>query len=912
MRVSACLLLLTICAWPSYGQEGATTHQSGQDWSLPPAILSMLGKEAREAMPDLLRYPEDKPLPDQHIVTKMLTEINQAADSASRSMSGAEALKEPNQGVGIAFDLGGSMIPNRVVGLGVVLFGKIVTGQAGLIMEREGERLSKEHERAAENIVRAAVAQANEDTRQKWLTTSIDTPEAHASAINELMGDQNDFFNAHALAGLPEGARLELLDARDGMLKAALVRYAKMNDTERAAESQSVRNELQAQRRQIEDLAFLKEEIPIQLDAMSHIMETRLESVEVELGLINDQVGAIQSQMWRGMDERGRLSALKNGFMPNMPDAKRKEMIGDLSKTVSIMNRRDELNSKLQTVGQIGTALAQMGVPIDAVNLQKNVNTASVAINVISSIAMGNMFGAFTGASGLFGGGGGQDAADAAIHQKLDQVIKLQKQTLVKLDELSKQIQASTDLLLSKLDNIDQKVTTILALMRDQSFVNPLNSCRIFSEDARNKGMIDGQYPSYEARAEHFRDDNTGLGHRHYQACRSFIESLRLIHPEGRDIGSPGVLSPFFAEANITAPKDVTLDDKGNPIGLEPLYEMMVNATWKAIPPDADAACRDHLLAVLSDAPSRLSSGQAVFACPGTSATARELMSGLGRKILADKALEVYYSPLIIKSLIGYMQFVGPFDDLAVTSGTDAELIPIADIIQNGLVSDPDKDNAVWTRYYMDHLNVSVAQQTVLSGYYAIPAVVEVLRRESFGHKPSSYLPTNRPTVDHRCPGRPGEFPLETHLGWSCLLAENPYFLSNTIRYLVVKALQQSGSSLNDYNKALSDMDPGNITGVLPGLPIRIPPGSDKWSIGMRDASAKPWDIPLPSRAEIAADVVAYRVGSQEVIDLRDEMMRRLVMQSEQVSDLVRDEDGLLLRRAMIDDPSLSAAKLVQ
>jgi phage host-nuclease inhibitor protein Gam len=741
------------------------------------------------------------------------------------------------------------------------------------------------------------------------------------TAMLELIGpNQVDFFNKFGLAGLPNEAKNEIINAKANILAEALSRFKLQNERQRIADLKDLQTALTSQSADISkisaDVRRFQNATSQNITDVKTLINSSINNLSAEVSSVQNEVSAIQAHMWRGMNPHERLAALNDGFMRSLPVIEREELRKSLVDTVKVLNSRDKIITGLQTAGQIGNLLARAGVPIDVQNLQRNADIGTSAANLISNIALNNWIGALGSAGGLFGSSSG--GPDPEVIAKLDEILALQKETLQKLNELSEQLEASTNKILESIQQVDAKIDTILSSLKEETYKIPLQTCMEFTKRANNYYRAkNGLYPSYIARASHFDDDNRPGGYGYYRKCREFIDRVKLINPNGVADGSDGITSNIFVESFVAS-------NNAKPVG--PLFSRMLAITMRSASKLPAAECWNRSLAYLSDAPPIFSKAKIKeFICTSDISQNRSLKSESGETINGKLALDRYLSLTAVSSITSYAMFLAPFNSLEIEKRGKSRLRSLDDLVRIGVNNAPDADAVVWPRHYIDILNLAVAQQTVLSGIYALPTTEQLLFDSNFGRKAGlARIPSDQIDEDGKCKATAlknfevdKRYNPESHPAIACLLAENPYFLSNLSRHLVTMALLKSDSSLSDYNYALQSHDGTFIEAALPNIPIKwVKPADDQtspWAIDLRDAAGRPWSVSLPTASEIRSETVAYRLGAYDLIELRNSLLKRVVLQSPDVSDLIQIEsDGILLKRAFLDDPSLSNVDLFQ
>lgn len=883
----------------------------------PATVLSIIGTENSKYLLSAPAFTVTDPYSDNSI-NMMINSVNKATEDYAKRKMGIEKLEGAHQDVLHTINIVGAATP--IASIGATIIGKVLTDKVNVVIASETHKATKIYNDMITKSVQAAVGNASESTRQHWMEKTI-TDTDTGTAMLELIGpDQVDFFNKFGLAGLPNEAKNEIINAKANILVEALSRFKAQNERQRVADLKDLQTALNSQSGDISkissDVKKIQNATNQNINDVKTLINSSINNLSAEVSSVQNEVSAIQAHMWRGMNPHERLAALNDGFMKSLPASDREELRKSLVDTVKVLNSRDKIITGLQTAGQIGNLLARAGLPIDVKNLQRNADIGTSAASLISNITLNNWIGALGSAGGLFGSSSG--GPDPEIIAKLDEILSLQKETLQKLDELSEQLESSTNKILESIQQVDAKIGTILSSLKEEAYKSPLQTCMEFTKRANNYYQAkNGQYPSYIARAAHFDDDNRPGGYGYYRKCREFIDRVKVINPNGIADGSDGITSNIFVESFVAS-------NNAKPVG--PLFSRMLAITMRAASKLPASECWNRSLAYLSDAPPLFSKAKIKeFTCTSDISQNRSLKSESGEIINGKLALDRYLSLTAVSSITSYAMFLAPFNSLEIEKQGKSRLRSLDDLVRIGVNNAPDADAVVWPRHYIDIVNLAVAQQTVLSGIYALPITEQLLFDSNFGRKAGlARIPSDQIDQDGKCKATALKhfevdkmYNPESYPAIACLLAENPYFLSNLSRHLITLALLTSNSSLSDYDYALKSDDGTFIENALPNIPVKWVKTADDqispWIIDLRDASGRPWLVPLPTAAEIRTESVAYRLGAYDLIELRRNLLKRVVLQSPDVSDLIqKDNDGILLKRAFLDDPSLSNVELSQ
>lgn len=888
-------------------QQLSPFEQSGVK-NLPASVLAIIGREGSGYTGHATNQSS---YTDESNIARMLDGIEVASSRYAKEKQGLDVIRANHDNLQLGLRLSSIVLANPAASVAIEIGSKALSDRVNSVIAETSAYYSEQYQMSLQNVVNLAVARTDAEIQKKWEGQL--TEGNVGAAMSEIFGPQVDFFNRFALTDLSPEAKAEITNAKADMLAKALARQKLMSDSERKADREALEQGMDAQATKIKKIAtevsVFRKEWQSQLTALQDTQRAAYAGLKAELVDVKGDIDAIQKQMWRGMGPRERLAALNDGFLRTMKPEDRAQTIADLKVAVGVMDKRDEVLQVLGYAGQLGNVLAQVGFPIDVENFQKNINTASTVVNVVSNLALNNWLGAAQAAAGLFGGGGRD--VDAERHQEimqaLGETIRLQQETLKQIEQLSKQITASTNLVLSTLDKMDRKLDTILNLQVHMVFADG-GACGEFIRRAKSEGMSGGVFSSYEARRTHFRNDIES-GYDHYFRCKRFINTYKDVN-QPDSFGNGGFVVPLVFREEVLASSQA---DR-----LAPLLRRMLSLTLQASGNLGDARCTDRMLAYLSDAPRTFSVAKlGDIQCSSTSNAERKLKSHNGLTINGASVLSDAVAAGSVRTVVNYALFLAPYNTLLAP---DAKRLLTLDELRErqGQPIRPNDDAILWPKHYQDLISIALAQQTVLSGVYALPLAREIAEDTQFGRRGyGTWLAPEKVTENHRCQRTDTDSILEKddYQSLACLFGENPWFLSNFTRYVVTENLRSSGVTLNDYNFALSSSDGSHIREMLPNIRItwKQPEGDIKspWMVDMRDAAGRVWLVPLPTASEIRSNIVAYRPVADELFKLRKALQDRIILQDESVQSLAGENDaGFLFRRAVMSSPSLLAVNV--
>lgn len=236
---------------------------------------------------------------------------------------------------------------------------------------------------------------------------------------------------------------------------------------------------------------------------------------------------------WNQLGPSQKAEALRRGWLADkfkepqdrVDEITRLERIAKFNNVASKFENANEFLAGMSSVAGILNLPDETKKAI--ANAQKNIKTAQSVVNIAGSIATGNYFGALTAAGGLFGG----DSSDPATAQhqalmqrldmidaKLDQILRLQKETLAALANLHSDLTkfaVDTD---KRLGSIDLQ----LLGLRDKIQVGLLNQDGLSECESIKSQLL----PSNGDNPWKF-DKNTN-GFQSYNSRRGFFDQLTM------------------------------------------------------------------------------------------------------------------------------------------------------------------------------------------------------------------------------------------------------------------------------------------------------------------------------------------------------------------------------------------------
>lgn len=603
-------------------------------------------------------------------------------------------------------------------------------------------------------------------------------------------------------------------------------------------------------------LSNLSDQLSNETDALKK--QTASEADETSVSADEIAMRPDDASLWAQLSPREKLTALDEGAFANS-GVDTGKLRSSLAETSKILDARDEALGAVAAVGKLGTLAASLGVPIDTYNLTRNVDTASTAINVAASIATGNWMGALSAGVGLLGGGPGPDPTAvelSAISQKLDTVIALQQQTLQKLDDLSRQLQASTITIMTELNRLQRMVASVLVFEEQDAQTN-LWDCETFITKAGDDyGMKDGIFSSFEARRNHF--SNEWHSKEQFTSCMTYLAQVKDVKQRQGRGGVHFLNTVFLANSPETQPAadgyqnmlyhtlhllgSQNLDSKPNcsrrltwaaAMGVRYFSDLNVDELACGTVNDADISAQALHCAFGAENLARGAAANAQTECELLRYSNRNAGGSGSRESDYIYALKTSVVPENVKELGGILLFMTPYESLLKKNEagqpemlTDEELA--AEPSQDRLVND---DLYEWPNDFLNVVNIAIAQQAISAGSLATDATARLLRDSHYGasakfpvgdpSSPPSQSGATVPDPGAADPNIPNEteaqkdalrqfsgkghfigadFPaLYNYTATLSLFKSNPTYAVNFMRYLVTKRLSQNGVSRPEY-----------------------------------------------------------------------------------------------------------------
>ncbi|WP_262267019.1 MULTISPECIES: hypothetical protein [Microvirga] len=866
----------------------------------------------------------------------MMQSIDTARKDYLKRRHGIESFKEGNADLTSVFSLipGGGTAASKV---GSKLAGKLgtqaISTNSGDIAQTLTEANERKYRSAVTSAVRRVVADADPVVLAKWRSVGI-SPHNQVEARRELFGAAGDLMSRGILAGLPVEVQTDILGARTDLLNDAVIFLSEQSQSQLDQLRVDTDASLSAMKDEMSLLGKGLHALQGELDNSTRAVSALREGIEADLAALEKQMSApdpsvaVQSAMWREMTPHQKLLALDDGFLPELKGPEREDLRAKLRNVTAIMDRRDVVLNGLSGLGTLGNLAKGIGIPIDNYNLQKNINDASSAVNLISNIALGNWYGAAQSLNGLFGGGGADpDAAAASRHAEimdtLKKIIDLQIETLRRLEQISEQIQMSTRAILARLEEVESKVDLANEKLLYELVGKPFSACTEFVRTAQAEPyrMRNGMFQSFEDRRRHF-DADQGRDTPTFSTCSTLLDQMKIVEPP----------QTRPEQANLVMMVHQAFRFEHQDVGNRSLYpwiqRRMRDVTYYALGISEKPNCQNRLLSVLSAAPRKFADIPDVkLNCADADIPSYAGYTNVeGAPINASDALEYTLAPGVVREIVETSMFIAPYWELIQNDrnrpprhrlATEEELAAgqLDRNIPRSMATD-------WPRRYLDLVNIANAQTLLHSGGLVAERLGERIKALKFGTLVDFKSDEVKRFVAERCVPRAGaapddglkkeEWAKHEYLVLSCLLSDNPAFERNVIDRIIAAGLRAKGAGLFEYDHAVKLRHPAALIELFPDLPLELVTAGDQygWHLKLVKSDGSPLLVPLPSASALRLNLIDTPNSGSALLDIRDRLLDRVTATAAQTLTENNPEAAYTLRQAFLADPAFGRVPL--
>lgn len=524
---------------------------------------------------------------------------------------------------------------------------------------------------------------------------------------------------------------------------------------------------------------------------------TALQQNMTSPGKLTNPFSAMSAVLLANVFDRGLLPvanhnlAVAHGVLRGLPQAQAM-LTKSLAQLNSAKSFTDKLSGAADAIGTIANVAQNLGVQIPP-EINSNLATLQTGISLASALSGTNPIASLGMVSGLLGGGslgnfggGGADAAAAQQHaaimaalaaistklevmdRKLDEVLVLQRQTLNKLEELSEQLQRSTNLILQELAKLNTKVEYLIKTAEELQ-QHDFQKCFMFWRGSRSfEFLVAGQVPSYhfsryERRAAAFKNARED-----YDQCRKQMTDTGLFSLD------TGVPSPLLRLESVEHAGGAAIAPH-----LDTIWRPMISLTrnllnlqaWDALS-NRQSRCAGRLIAAAAAAPDIFSNKTLGLVCPNDDSSISEAgttyhlspAAGGGSLSNANKLLDnpVYFPYLkLVGDMAGFLlpfQLTYRYHDFT----TPLELpsarqlltykLDAGDMGIRGPLDPPSR--------MLDVANWALAQETIEAGVLVADLAASHLLKVSMGSQFEALLPAD--------PKLPGDSDAPPPIGRAC------------------------------------------------------------------------------------------------------------------------------------------------
>ncbi|MBK3780124.1 hypothetical protein G3A43_07625 [Paraburkholderia aspalathi] len=894
------------------------------------------------------------------LIGQRMQDLRNSLFQAETGLAAVRAIKPELGTAGMLVDPPGSPIP-RISETSVRLQAGTQAIATSEQFQQQAPKLQNDYTQAIQDLLVLAAIHAASSTVDSYTPGSV-TNENVQTVVQNILGANNAHLPPGVAGVLSQYNVQDLTNAPASVVSDAISQYvtartsngiaseedkatAFLKATGQAAESDvtNLRQQLDAYRENINKFSTA-------IQGEAEALKTQEAPDNMEESADAAVVVSDDTSLWGQLSPREKIEAMADGAYSNLSDEAQKALQTNLASANDVIAARDQALGALATIGKVGTLAASLGVPIDTYNLSKNIDTASTAINVAASIATGNWVGALSSATGLIGGGQVDPTAAALsrVSAQLTEVIDLQRRTLKQLDDLSRQIQASTQAILTEIDKVQRMVEFALRFEQEQAETG-FDACENFVSTAqpRDVAMHDGVFPTYAARQAHFLrldwQDN-------YAACVNYIEYVKDVKQRSFN-GKTIFLSTVFlandpGSENFADRYQNMLVHTRHLLGIPNMASMpncMKRLTWAASLGAryfsdlnvSELSCANGEIpssALNCDAKNLPSSGGDCRKLRLTNTNAQDVGP---REMDYSYALSQAVVPENVQEIGEIMLFVSTWPSFYRLSATNLPVLLSEAELAAGPPMTPTPERKKnqyifeWPTDYMNVVNVAVAQQSISAGSVATEATTQVLQQAKYGEtaafppdagQPDANIDKNdkaglaamtawfKPgaaTVEHAI--QDGFPPMYYYMATLYLLQNNPTYAANVVRYLVAKRLFANGVAKPVYAFATRSMDSFFIAEALRDKATQDTPPvayltkgqpgvgqviyQTGWHLKLKRQDGSFFYVPLPTVTTVWANTIAYSPSAAGLFRLRDALMDRMILTTEDTLTALGDVD---------------------
>lgn len=487
------------------------------------------------------------------------------------------------------------------------------------------------------------------------------------------------------------------------------------------------------------DVSKLERNLSARLDASEKILLATNTGLENLRARQEESFTQMQYLSWSQLPPRKQLELLRDpGFLPNM--AGRDEIRQNLQVTVFAQDTAKYAGA----VGNMASILNDLGLPLNIASLNQGLNFVTSGVSSYAAFATGDFTGGIASLSKLVGGLRGKPDAAQQRHQqimaKLEQIVRLQRQTLVKLDELSSQLHVSTEAILRSAADNQELSALALRGVEGLGWGDAFNRCRAFHSIPRIDKRLNenGLFLTYKDRVAHYQANPDS-----YSACGAVLRTLGQL--KQTDVGGKSHLHRgLWGYETTDGPQAETKSPwHYQRMWYEPMLALTRHVYFSSVAGPRPSGCPNGLLGVLAATPPTLHEVYSlvdpclpVVAQPGDAPTATsQLRSRIIPDVTFDGAVGLVAHPGRVAEVANLMMFWLPFKELERTpaKGKIHGTLHSAKQLETASIGSLRAQHAQTYTLMSEVVTVALAQQTVLSGAMVAAWSADVLRRGNYG-----------------------------------------------------------------------------------------------------------------------------------------------------------------------------------
>jgi hypothetical protein len=557
----------------------------------------------------------------------------------------------------------------------------------------------------------------------------------------------------------------------------------------------------------------------------------QIKALELSQTITNQQVGAIEDVLYDQQSAGVKIHLLQNGYKPGLVPEQRQQLITYFKAEVQKQELIADTAQVVNVAQELQGILGNLGIQDRTLN--KAVQVGAVAQKALSAALTGNYLGAIMSVTSLFGSQSDPESEHfaaimgklAEMDKKLDDIIKLQIQTLEAIQTLSKQVADMDKRLNQRLDDIAFEVQVISDNLKAHMWQN-FTPCNNAYQDrtADQKASFDNDSFNFSTikDVEVFVAKNRTYAIQCAISLQGLFESIKNTNLFGRELSLRTAAATDFSVAPKQADRLTQPELKGF---LDDLYTpsiQLVEGKW-----DPSWGATATLIALLGDPAANLSdlklktdqldgaktSNKPFHACSAPTVLSRRLRSLLcddnlyepievpkgfspaNENTASQRTASFMGDPLVRDQLPDLARYTGlvarPFD---LWTGNGSDVFTSDQILAGN--GQPRGKDLLWS--LLSVLDIAVAQQAVLHGDLTAKVVYDLVWDKS------QHVPVEPPPAQN--PPSPTQND-QTKAIKLLMNANNPWLAKNVLMFAFQDTLYNTGNGGSPslpYDKAVT------------------------------------------------------------------------------------------------------------